>query len=95
MELDRDFVKYLKKVMEDTRFLIEGGRDPRAKRIRKTSYLFLSMPDPTSISTMIGITLYTTSKILEKRRIKGLRDYIEEYNIMVRNIKELIKELLL
>jgi len=93
MELDKDFIKYLKKTLEDTKFAIEGGSDPKAKKIRKTSYIFLSMPDPTSISTMIGITLYTTSKVLEKRKIKGIKDYIAEYNFMVKTVKDIIKDL--
>lgn len=93
MKLDKEFIKYLKKALEDTKFVIEGGSDPRAKKIRKTSYVFLSMPDPTSISTMIGITLYTTSKILERRKIKGIKDYVVEYKFMVKTIKDIIKDL--
>ncbi len=91
--LDTRFIKRIKETVEDTKLLIEGGSDPRARKVRKISYVFLTMPDPTSVSTMIGITLFTTSKILEKRRVKGLRDYLVEYQQSVLEAKRLLEQL--
>ncbi len=83
----------IKDAVEEVLFFIKGGPDPRAKKLRRTSYVFLSMPDPTSVSTMIGITMYTTSKVLEKRRVKGLEDYLREYNVRVRELCSTVKKL--
>ena len=90
--MDDKLIKELKESIDEVVFFIKGGPHPKAKKLRRTSYVFLTMPDPTSVSTMIGISLFTASKILEKHRVKGVKDYMEEYSIRVREALEIVKE---
>ncbi|MCD6487844.1 MAG: hypothetical protein J7K21_01280 [Desulfurococcales archaeon] len=86
-------LREIKKAAEDAVFAIKGGPDPRGKRIKRISYVFLSMPDPSSISTMIGISLYVTGSILEKRRKKGIEDLIIDYKASIVEAKKILESI--
>ena len=71
-----------------------GGPDERGEKLLKASGFFLMVPDPTMISTSIGLTMIATGKLLMKRKKKGLKDLLEEHLIDIRYTGELVRDLL-
>ncbi len=62
---------------------VKGSSDDETKseKVRNVSFIFLSMPDPTMISTAIGVTTFIASRglhALERRRY-GFLDVFRVY----------------
>ncbi|MCD6300536.1 MAG: hypothetical protein J7L82_00515 [Staphylothermus sp.] len=74
--------------------ILMGGPDERGEKLLKASGFFLMVPDPTMISTSIGLTMIATGKLLMKRKKKGLKDLLEEHLIDIRYTGELVRDLL-
>ncbi len=89
--------KDLERIIYDikkTARLIAGGPDERGLKLLKASGFFLVVPDPTMISTSIGLTMLATGKLLMKRRQKGLIDEVSEYLITLKSAKKMLESLL-
>ncbi|ADI32136.1 hypothetical protein [Staphylothermus hellenicus] len=87
----------LDSIVEDMKYtarILAGGPDERGEKLLKASGFFLVVPDPTMISTSIGLSMIVTGKLLMKRRKKGIKDYIEKSIIEMRHLKELAEELI-
>ncbi|ABN70507.1 hypothetical protein Smar_1417 [Staphylothermus marinus F1] len=87
----------LDSIVEDMKYtarILAGGPDERGEKLLKASGFFLVVPDPTMISTSIGLSMIATGKILMKRRKKGVKDYVEKSITEMRYLEELVKELI-
>ncbi len=74
----------LEEVIDSIKFasrVLAGGPDEKGIKLLKASGFFLVVPDPTMISTSIGLTMLAAGKILSKRRKKGLKDHIDDFLI--------------
>jgi hypothetical protein len=72
----------IKSVIEDIKYakrVLAGGPDERGLKLLKMSGFFLVVPDPTMISTTIGVSMLAAGKILSRRSEKGLKDHIDEF----------------
>ncbi len=80
----------LSQIIDDVKYaarILAGGPDERGLRLLKASGFFLMVPDPTMISTSIGITMLAAGKMLSKKRKKGLIDIVGE------NLEELYSDM--
>ncbi len=80
-----DDIKYVNRV-------VMGGPDEKGLKLIKLSGFFLVVPDPTMISTSIGVTMLTTGKLLSRRRKKGLKDHIDEFMIEYMSMEKLLEK---
>lgn len=66
--------------------------ETKSEKVRNISFVFLSMPDPTMISTAIGVTTFVTSRGLHalERRNYGLLDVFRVYRKMSMELYDLI-----
>ncbi len=76
--IEEDEIKEVYEEIKKTVRVIKGGPDERGEKLFKYSSIFLMMPDPTMISTSIGVSMVITGKLLMRRRVKGLRDMLQE-----------------
>ncbi len=76
--IEEDEIKEVYEEIKKTARIIKGGPDERGEKLLKYSSIFLMMPDPTMISTTIGVSMMITGKLLMKRRVKGLKDLLQE-----------------
>ncbi len=76
--IEEDEIKEVYEEIKKTVRIIKGGPDKRGEKLLKYSSIFLMMPDPTMISTTIGVSMMITGKLLMKRRVKGLKDLLQE-----------------
>ncbi len=76
--IEEDDIKEVYEEIKKTARIIKGGPDERGEKLLKYSSIFLMMPDPTMISTTIGVSMMITGKLLMKRRVKGLKDLLQE-----------------
>ncbi len=76
--IDEEEVKEIYEEIKKTARMIKGGPDERGEKLLKYSSIFLMMPDPTMISTSIGVSMIITGKLLMRRRVKGLKDLLQE-----------------
>ncbi|WFO74541.1 hypothetical protein J4526_05500 [Desulfurococcaceae archaeon MEX13E-LK6-19] len=90
---DEKIIRQLKENLNEILHEIKGGPNKYGTKLKKTSVIFLSMPDPTMISTGIGLSLFTIGKILEHKRDKGIEDLLLDYSIELEEAKELLKKL--
>jgi len=74
--------------------ILMGGPDERGEKLLKASGFFLMVPDPTMISTSIGLSMIAAGKLLMKRKKKGLKDLLDEHLINIRYAEELVKDFL-
>ncbi len=86
----------IREIIDDVKYaarVLAGGPDERGLKLLKASGFFLVVPDPTMISTSIGLTMLATGKLLSKRRKKGLadivREQLEEASVILREASEL------
>ncbi len=91
-KLDPEIEEIISNVKYAARVLA-GGPDERGLKLLKASGFFLVVPDPTMISTSIGLTMLATGKLLSRRRKKGLtdivREQLEEASVILREAGEL------
>ncbi len=91
-KLDPEIEEIINNVKYAARVLA-GGPDERGLKLLKASGFFLVVPDPTMISTSIGLTMLATGKLLSRRRKKGLtdivREQLEEASVILREAGEL------
>ncbi len=69
-------------IVDDIKYaarILAGGPDERGLKLLKASGFFLMVPDPTMISTSIGVSMVIAGKLLSKRRQKGLKDYLDDF----------------
>ncbi len=78
---------------EDAVYAIRGGPNRLGKKLLKTSGFFLVVPDPTMISTTIGVSMVVAGKLLNKRREKGLLDELESFSISLAEAAAALEEL--
>ncbi len=76
--IEEDEIKEVYEEIKKTARIIKGGPDERGEKLLKYSSIFLMMPDPTMISTSIGVSMVVAGKLLMKRRVKGLKDLLQE-----------------
>ncbi|NPA99512.1 MAG: hypothetical protein GXO43_09050 [Crenarchaeota archaeon] len=76
--IDEEEVKEIYEEIKKTARIIKGGPDERGEKLLKYSSIFLMMPDPTMISTSIGVSMIITGKLLMRRKVKGLKDLLQE-----------------
>jgi hypothetical protein len=86
-------IEYLVEDIKKTARILAGGPDEKGEKLLKASGFFLVVPDPTMISTSIGVSMIIVGKILMKRRKKGLKDYIDEAVAEMNYIRKLAEEL--
>jgi len=91
---DEKFFKLIKKDVDNILYELKGGPKKTGEKLKKLSYPFLSAPDPTMVSTMIGITLFTTGTLLSLRRKKGLNDIVIEKSLKIMELYKGSKRLL-
>ncbi len=76
--IEEDEIKEVYEEIKKTVRVIKGGPDEHGEKLLKYSSIFLMMPDPTMISTSIGVSMVITGKLLMRRRVKGLREMLQE-----------------
>ena len=66
--------------------------ETKSEKVRNVSFIFLSMPDPTMISTAIGVTAFITSRGLHalERRKYGFLDVFRVYRKIRMELYDLI-----
>jgi len=66
--------------------------ESKSEKIRNVSFVFLSMPDPTMISTAVGVTTFIVSRGLHalERKNHGFLDVIKIYRKMSIELYDLI-----
>lgn len=87
----------LDSIIEDMKYtarILAGGPDEKGEKLLKASGFFLVVPDPTMISTSIGLSMIAAGKLLMKRRKKGIINYVEEAISEMRYLEEIAKELI-
>ncbi len=72
---------------------IKGGPSRTGEKLLKASTFFLFVPDPTMISTTIGVSMVVAGKLLSRRREKGLLDDVVEFNTSLAEAMEALREI--
>lgn len=86
-------IKGIRDELRDIVDEIKGYRNKHSRKLEKASTVFLLIPDPTMISTSIGLMLLTIGKILENRKKEGIGDLLTYYGVELEELKYLLERL--
>lgn len=84
----------IKGIMDELRDVVDeikGYRNKHGRKLKKASIIFLSIPDPTMISTSIGLLLLTIGKILENKKETGISDLLTYYGVELEELRYLLE----
>ena len=94
MKLEKNLVRTYARTASAVMKEIKGTSEDETKseKVRNVSLVFLSMPDPTMVSTAIGVTTFIVSRGMHafERRRYGFLDVFKVYRKMSIELFELI-----
>jgi len=85
-----NYARAVSAIMKEAKGTAED--ETNSERVRNASFIFLSMPDPTMISTAIGVTTFIASRGLHalERRKHGYMEVFKVYRKIRMELYELI-----
>lgn len=85
-----DYARRASEIMAEVKGSPED--ETKSEKVRNVSFVFLSMPDPTMVSTAIGVTTFLVSRglhVMERRR-HGFLDVFKVYRKINMELYDLI-----